>query len=70
MKENKGGTIILLLILRARIENDTLFTDNYPLMEPVPIIPESPSWIILLLIIVATSGVIIVRNILSKKGLE
>jgi len=44
--------------------------DYHPLMEPVPVIPKFPSWIILPLFIVATLVVIIVRNKLSKKGLE
>jgi len=37
---------------------------------PAGYIPEFPSWIILPLLIVATLGVIIARNKLSKKGLE
>jgi len=44
------------------VENETLFTDNYPLMEPVPVIPEFPSWIILPLLITATLVAIIYKK--------
>jgi len=51
-------------------ENETLFTDNHPLMNPVPVIPEFPSWIILPLFIVATLVVTMFKNKLSRKGLK
>jgi parallel beta-helix repeat protein len=47
-------------------ENETLFTDNYPLMEPVPVIPEFPSWIILPLFLMATLSAIIVKKRLFR----
>jgi parallel beta-helix repeat protein len=40
--------------------------DNYPLMEPVPVIPEFPSWIILPLIFTATALIIICKQKLPK----
>jgi len=38
------------------------YIDNQPLMEPVPIIPEFPSWLFLLLLIVAPLFVIVVKG--------
>jgi parallel beta-helix repeat protein len=40
-------------------------TDNYPLMEPIPI-PEFPSWTILPLVLTATMLVVIYRKRLTK----
>ena len=52
------------------VENETLFTDKYPLMENVPVIPEVPSWAILPLIIVVTLVGVIIRKKIGKRGLE
>jgi nitrous oxidase accessory protein len=41
-------------------------TDNYPLMEPVPLIPEFPSWIILPLLITATLVIMVCKQKLTK----
>ncbi len=42
--------------------NETIYIDNHPLMEPVPIIPEFPSWIILPLFLVATLAVLVYKK--------
>ena len=46
-------------------ENETLFIDNYPLMKPVPAIPEFPSWtpLLIMLIAVMVIGVIYKRRL-------
>ena len=36
------------------VGNETIYIDFHPLMEPVPVIPEFPSWIILPLFLTAT----------------
>jgi parallel beta-helix repeat protein len=51
-------------------ENRTLFIDNYPLIEPVPAIPEFPSWIILPLFVVSTLVGVTIRNKIGKIGSE
>jgi parallel beta-helix repeat protein len=51
-------------------ENKTLFIDNYPLIEPVPVIPEFPSWIILPLFVVLTLVGFTIRNKIGKIGSE
>ena len=43
-----------------------ILQDNNPLMNPVPVIPEFPSWLILPLLIVATFSAIIVKKKLYK----
>ncbi len=49
-------------------ENRTLFIDNYPLIEPVPVIPEFPSWTPLLVSLVAVVTVAVVyRRKLSQR---
>ena len=50
--------------------NETIYIDFHPLMEPVPVIPEFPSWIILPLFIVASLVVMMFKNKLSRKGLK
>jgi len=40
--------------------------DNYPLMEPVPVIPEFPSWIILPLFLTVTLVITLYRKRLAK----
>ena len=47
-----------------------ILQDNHPLIEPVPIIPEFPSWTILPLLVVATLVGVIIGNKIRKKGLE
>jgi len=50
-------------------ENETLFTDNYPLMNPVPAIPEFPSWTPLLITLVAVvAAVVVYRRSLRKQA--
>lgn len=48
------------------VGNETVYIDYYPLMEPVPVIPEFPSWIILPLFLMATFVVVIVKKRLSQ----
>ncbi|MHC3129356.1 MAG: right-handed parallel beta-helix repeat-containing protein [Candidatus Bathyarchaeota archaeon] len=48
------------------VENETVYTDYYPLVEPVPVIPEFPSWIILPLVLMATFVGVIVKKRLSQ----
>jgi parallel beta-helix repeat protein len=53
------------------IETDyAKYSDNHPLMEPVPVIPEFPSWTILPLLIVATLVGVIVRKKIRRNGSE
>jgi hypothetical protein len=47
--------------------NETIYIDNLPLMEPVPVIPEFPSQIILPLILIATLAVIMYKKRLTRK---
>jgi parallel beta-helix repeat protein len=46
------------------VENETIYIDYHPLMEPVPVIPEFPSWIILPLFFIAT----IFAGLIKKKN--
>jgi len=48
--------------------NETIYIDFHPLMEPVPVIPEFPSWIIMPLFVVATFSAVIVYRRLTKKA--
>jgi parallel beta-helix repeat protein len=48
------------------VGNETVYIYYYPLMEPVPVIPEFPSWIILPLFLMATFVVVIVKKRLSQ----
>jgi parallel beta-helix repeat protein len=48
-------------------ENETLFTDNYPLMNPVPAIPEFPSWTIIPSVLIATFALLLFKKRLSKR---
>jgi hypothetical protein len=44
------------------------FTDNHPLIEPVSVIPEFPSWVILPLFMVATLlSIVFIRRRIAKK---
>lgn len=43
------------------------YVDNHPLMEPVPVIPEFPSSIILQLILIATLAIIMYKKRLTRK---
>ncbi|MFZ7138907.1 MAG: right-handed parallel beta-helix repeat-containing protein [archaeon] len=43
-------------------DQESKYTDKHPLMEPVPVIPEFPSWAILLLFMSATLSVVVVRK--------
>jgi len=43
------------------------YMDDHPLMEPVPVIPEFPSQIILPLILIATLAVILYKKRLTRK---
>ena len=38
------------------------YSDNQPLMEPVPVIPEFPSWILLPIFSIATLSAILIRK--------
>jgi parallel beta-helix repeat protein len=55
---------------------DTLYVidennqDNYPLMEPVPVIPEFPPWIIIPLFLVATSVIVLKKISGHLRSLE
>jgi len=49
---------------------ESIFMDYHPLMQPVPVIPEFLSWTILPLFLIATLVVIVARNKIRKKGLE
>jgi len=46
--------------------NETVYIDYHPLMEPVPVIPEFPSWTILPLLLVTTLAAIIYRKKLHR----
>ena len=46
--------------------NETVYIDYHPLMEPVPVIPEFPSWTILPLLLVTTLAAIIYRKKLYR----
>ncbi len=48
------------------VGNETIYIDYHPLMEPVPVIPEFPSWIILPLLTIATLLIIICKKKLPK----
>jgi len=49
------------------VGNETVYIDYYPLVEPVPVIPEFPSWTPLLIMLVAVVTVaVIYRRKLSK----
>ena len=49
---------------------DSYNTDNFPLMEPVPVIPEFPSWTPLLIMLVAVVAIIAVyRRGIPKNNL-
>jgi len=51
-------------------ENETLFIDTYPLMKPVPAIPEFPSWALLPLFLITTLIGILVRKRLIRTRLK
>jgi len=40
--------------------------DHYPLMEPIQVIPEFPSWMILPLIMILTLAVIVLKKTIPK----
>jgi parallel beta-helix repeat protein len=42
------------------VGNETAYTDYYPLVEPVPVIPEFPSWAPLMITLVAVVAVVVV----------
>jgi len=46
--------------------NETVYIDYHPLMEPVPVIPEFPSWLILPLLLATTLAAIIYRKKLHR----
>ena len=46
------------------VNNETAYTDYYPLVEPVPVIPEFPSWTPFLILL---SGVLVVTAIYKQK---
>ena len=46
------------------VENETVYTDYYPLVEPVPVIPEFPSWTPLLILLIE---VLVVTVIYKQK---
>jgi len=48
--------------------NETIYIDFHPLMEPVPVIPEFPSWIIMPLFMVTTLSAVMVYRRLTKKA--
>jgi parallel beta-helix repeat protein len=51
------------------VNNETAYTDYYPLVEPVPVIPEFPSWTpmpIMLIVVLAVAA--IYRHGLNKKN--
>jgi len=48
------------------VGNETVYIDYYPLVEPVPVIPEFPSWLILPLFLMATFVGVIVKKRLSQ----
>jgi hypothetical protein len=56
-----GDTPYILMV-----GNETAYTDYYPLVEPVPIIPEFPSWIILPLFLMATFVVVTAKKRLTQ----
>jgi len=39
-----------------------ILQDSHPLIDPVPIIPEFPSWIILPLFLIATLTIILIKK--------
>jgi hypothetical protein len=41
---------------------ETLYIDNFPLMEPVPVIPEFPSWLLLPIFVAATLATLICKK--------
>ncbi|GAI22783.1 unnamed protein product, partial [marine sediment metagenome] len=49
------------------VGDETVYIDFHPLMEPVPVIPEFPSWILLPLFVTATMTAIIYRKRLTKE---
>jgi len=49
-------------------ENETLFIDNYPLMKPVPAIPEFPSWALLPLVLTITLFLVITKRKLCARS--
>jgi parallel beta-helix repeat protein len=51
------------------VDNETAYTDYYPLVEPVPAIPEFPSWIPMPIMLIAVLAVaVIYRHGLNKKS--
>jgi parallel beta-helix repeat protein len=51
------------------VNNETAYTDYYPLAEPVPAIPEFPSWIILpLSLMTALFGVILKKRVCYRSA--
>lgn len=49
-------------------DQESKYIDEHPLMEPVPVIPEFPSWIILPLFLVATLFAIVFKKRISYQG--
>jgi parallel beta-helix repeat protein len=51
------------------VDNETVYTDYYPLVEPVPAIPEFPTWIPMPIMLIAVLAVaVIYRCGLNKKS--
>lgn len=44
------------------VENETIYIDYHPLMEPVPVIPEFTSWTLLPLIFILTLAAVIIKK--------
>lgn len=49
---------------------ESKYMDYHPLVEPVPVIPEFPSWIILPLFLMATFVVVIAKKRLSQSAMH
>ena len=53
------------------LENETVYTDKYPLMEPLPVIPEFPSWTLLpILLVTLTFALSVYKRRLAKKPIR
>ena len=44
------------------VENETIYIDFNPLMEPVPVVPEFPSWTLLPLLLMITLAAVILKK--------
>lgn len=50
------------------VNNETAYTDYYPLVEPVPAIPEFPSWIIIPMFLIAAVVAVTFKKRLTRSS--